>query len=66
MIVPMYRLSKGTILEVKRGAFRTAETWYDVHFRCEVNDNATEVVSFALDVGNAVPRSNWRSRGFPE
>lgn len=66
VIVPMYALAKGTVLDVKRGAFRTAETWYDVRFRCEVNDAATEVVSFALDVGNAVPRSEWRSRRFPE
>lgn len=66
VIVPMYELSKGTVLEVKRGAFRTAETWYDVQFRCEVNDDATGVVSFALDVGSAIPRSQWRSRRFPE
>jgi hypothetical protein len=66
VIVPMYGLAKGTVLDVKRGAFRTAETWYDVQFRCEVNEDATAIVSFALDVGSAVPRSQWRSRRFPE
>ncbi|CDM58500.1 MULTISPECIES: DUF930 domain-containing protein [Rhizobium] len=64
-LLPSYRLSKGTVLQVKRGAFRAAGRWYDVSFRCEVDDGATKVKSFGLAVGNPVPRSEWASRRFP-
>ncbi|WP_436814779.1 DUF930 domain-containing protein [Neorhizobium sp. DT-125] len=65
-IVQVYRLSSGTVLEVRRGAFRASAQWYDLSFRCEVDENATKVLSFAFDVGAAVPQSEWRKRGFPE
>ncbi len=61
-----YRLPSGSVLEVKRSQFRMGEQWYDVGFRCEVNENATKVISFAFEVGKPVPRSEWRKRGFPE
>jgi hypothetical protein len=66
VIVPAYGLPRGTVLDVRRGAFRTREGWYDVQFRCEVDEGVTKIVSFAVDVGNPVPRNQWRSRGFPE
>ena len=62
MLVPNYDLSNGTVLDVRAGAFRTTKGWYNVRFRCEVDENATKVVSFALDVGDAIPRSEWKSR----
>ncbi|MGK9050757.1 DUF930 domain-containing protein [Neorhizobium petrolearium] len=65
-IVQVYRLSSGTVLEVRRGAFRASAQWYDLSFRCEVDENATKVLSFAFDVGAPVPRSEWRKRGFPQ
>jgi hypothetical protein len=37
-----------------------------MRFRCEVDADATKVVSFAYDVGDPVPRAQWRSRGFPD
>ncbi|QFY60719.1 DUF930 domain-containing protein [Rhizobium grahamii] len=64
-LLPSYRLSQGTVLEVKRGAFRASARWYDMSFRCEVDADATKVVSFAFDVGDVVPKSQWKSRGFP-
>jgi hypothetical protein len=64
-LLPSYRLSQGTVLEVKRGAFRAGARWYDMSFRCEVDADATKVVSFAFDVGDVVPKSQWKSRGFP-
>ncbi len=63
MLVPTYDLSNGTVLDVRAGAFRTIKGWYNVRFRCAVDENATKVVSFALDVGDAIPRSQWKSRG---
>jgi Domain of Unknown Function (DUF930) len=34
--------------------------------RCEVDDKATEVLTFSLSVGKPVPKAQWRARGFPE
>lgn len=65
-IVPAYELASGRVLEIKRGSFRANAQWYDFRFRCEVNENATKIVSFAYEVGVPVPRSEWRKRGFPE
>lgn len=65
-IVQVYRLPQGNVLEVRSGAFRASAQWYNLSFRCEVDEDATKVVSFAFDVGAPVPRSEWRKRGFPE
>jgi hypothetical protein len=65
-IVPSPRLPKGTVMDVRRAAFRANQQWYDLSFRCELDDNATKVLSFAFDVGAAIPRGEWRKRGFPE
>ncbi|MCJ9673790.1 MULTISPECIES: DUF930 domain-containing protein [unclassified Neorhizobium] len=65
-LVRPYRLPSGSVLEVKRSEFRANAQWYDLSFRCEVNENATKIVSFAFKVGAPVPRSQWRARGFPE
>ncbi|MBP2558347.1 hypothetical protein J2857_001098 [Neorhizobium galegae] len=65
-MLPAYRLPSGTVLEVKRGAFRANAQWYDLSFRCEVDEDATKIVSFAFDIGAPVPQSEWRKRGFPE
>ncbi|WP_105437692.1 DUF930 domain-containing protein [Neorhizobium sp. T25_13] len=64
-IVPVYELSSGSVLEIKRSEFRANAQWYDLRFRCEVNEDATKVISFAFEVGKPVPRSEWRKRGFP-
>jgi hypothetical protein len=53
-------------MDVKRSQFNADGQWYDLSFRCEIDADATKVVSFAFDIGNPVPRSEWRSRGFPE
>lgn len=65
-ILPSYSLPKGNILDIRSAAFRAGAQWYDVRFRCEIDDGATKVVSFGLEVGGAVPRSQWKARRFPE
>lgn len=65
-LLPSYRLSSGTVLEVRRGAFRASARWYDMSYRCEVDAEATKVLSFAFDVGDQIPKSQWKSRGFPQ
>ncbi|CAN7397976.1 DUF930 domain-containing protein [Neorhizobium sp. LjRoot104] len=64
--VRSYRLSSGSVLEVKRSEFRANAQWYDLSFRCELNEDATKVISFAFEIGAPVPRSEWRKRGFPD
>ncbi|RWX78581.1 DUF930 domain-containing protein [Neorhizobium lilium] len=65
-LLPSYRLPSGTVMEVQRGAFRADAQWYDLSFRCELDDKVTKVVSFGFTVGPPVPQSQWRKRGFPE
>lgn len=65
-ILPSYSLPKGNVLDIRSAAFRAGAQWYDLRFRCEIDDGATKVVSFGLEVGGAVPRSQWKARRFPE
>ncbi len=65
-LLPSYRLQQGNVLEIKRGAFRANSRWYNLSFRCEVDGGATKIVSFAFQVGDPVPKSQWKSRGFPQ
>ena len=63
--IPRSPLSEGVILELRETAFRAGGRWYNLSFRCEINGDATKVVSFAFDIGDPVPQSEWRARGFP-
>lgn len=63
--VPIYGLKDGTVLEARRAAFRVGGQWYDLSFRCEVDADATKVVSFAFSVGDLIPRSEWSRRKPP-
>jgi hypothetical protein len=65
-LLPSYRLPSGTVMEVRRGAFRADAQWYDLSFRCELDEGVTKVVSFAFEIGSPIPQSQWRKRGFPE
>jgi hypothetical protein len=62
MLLPKLDDAEGKVF---KAAFRDVHGWYDVSVKCEVDSNATKVVSFSYAVGNAVPQSEWRSRGFP-
>jgi hypothetical protein len=63
--LPVIPLAEGTVLEVPRDAFEWDSQWYDLSYRCEVDAQATKVVSFAFRVGKPIPRSEWASRGIP-
>lgn len=64
-LLPTYRLDEGTILQVRKGAFRSRNGWFNLQFRCEIDEAATRVVSFDFNVGAPVPRAEWASRGLP-
>jgi hypothetical protein len=65
-LLPAYRLDRGNVMQVRKGAFRARDRWYNLEFRCEIDAEATAVVSLDFDVGEPVPRDEWSSRGFPE
>ncbi|SIQ35896.1 protein of unknown function [Rhizobium sp. RU33A] len=65
--LPILRLREGNVVDVPLAAFRDVDgSWINIAVRCEVDDDATEVVRFSLSVGKAVPRSEWAERGFPD
>lgn len=57
--LPQYGLRAGNLLDIDDAAFGTAKGWYHVRFRCEVDTDATKVVSFAHEVGALIPRSQY-------
>ncbi|MFB2604238.1 DUF930 domain-containing protein [Rhizobium phaseoli] len=59
LALPSFGLRAGTILDVKDAAFGTAKGWFQVRFRCEVDEGATKVMSFAHQVGGPIPRSQF-------
>ncbi|CAH0341361.1 hypothetical protein RHI9324_03055 [Rhizobium sp. CECT 9324] len=65
-LLPSFGLKKGNVLAPAKTAFRASGQWYDLSFRCEVDDEATRVVSFGFSVGDAIPRSEWSARRFPD
>ena len=64
-LLPRFRPRGGTVLQPKQAAFRSGGQWYDVAFRCKVDDRVTRVQEFSFAVGRAVPRAEWAERGFP-
>ncbi|TCR06922.1 uncharacterized protein DUF930 [Neorhizobium sp. JUb45] len=62
--LPKPHLRTGNVIDVQT-AFSTRSQWYDVSFRCEVDKDAMKVVSFAYDVGAAIPKNEWKKRRLP-
>ncbi|NKK71381.1 DUF930 domain-containing protein, partial [Rhizobium leguminosarum bv. viciae] len=58
--------ANGNVLDGRGGAFQNFGLWYNVTFTCEVDADARKVISFGFDVGDPVPKNQWKSRGFPE
>jgi len=64
-LLPFFRLKAGTVMDVPQSAFQADGKWYDLGFRCEVDVGATKIVSFALHIGDPIPRSQWKARDLP-
>ncbi|TPM37960.1 DUF930 domain-containing protein [Mesorhizobium sp. B2-3-4] len=62
--VPTITLDKGNVLNPPLAAFSTRNAWYNLNFRCEVDADATRVLSFNFRVGSLIPPGEWASRGF--
>lgn len=65
-LLPSFRLQDGNVLAVDKAAFRAAGQWFDLRFRCEIDTDATRVLSFAFEVGRSIPKSEWKRYGFPD
>ncbi len=66
-LLPILRLKEGNVVDVPLAAFRDINgAWINIAVRCEVDDDATEVVRFSLSIGKTVPRTEWAERGFPD
>jgi hypothetical protein len=64
-ILPFDRLNEGTVIENPSASFRSNWEWYDLSYRCEVDTDATKVLSFAFDVGKPLSPGEWVRRGLP-
>ncbi|MBB2753801.1 UNVERIFIED_ORG: hypothetical protein GGI57_004530 [Rhizobium aethiopicum] len=62
--LPSFPRTRGNILNGTGGAFQSSGSWYDVTLICEVDSDARKVISFRFDVGDKIPKSQWKSRGF--
>ncbi|RWC29059.1 DUF930 domain-containing protein [Mesorhizobium sp.] len=58
-LIPSVPLKAGNILDAPDVAFRTTTTWYHLGFRCEVDTDATRVLSFNFRVGPVIPPDQW-------
>ena len=65
-LLPSFQLKDGDVLNVNKAAFRANGQWFNLRFRCEIDPDATRVLSFAFKVGAAIPKSDWKRYGFPE
>ena len=63
--LPTIPLKTGNVLDPTEAAFSTTTQWYDLSFRCEVDADATRVLSFNYRVGALVPPGDWVRRKFP-
>jgi len=63
--LPTIPLKTGNVLNPTEAAFSTMTQWYDLSFRCEVDPDATRVLSFNFRVGGLVPPGEWTRRKFP-
>ncbi|WP_345774864.1 DUF930 domain-containing protein [Rhizobium sp. K102] len=59
--IPRYRpFTNQTIIQVlETGRFRVDGNWYSVQFECEVDADATKILSFAFKLGGLIPRSQY-------
>ncbi|TIV96536.1 MAG: DUF930 domain-containing protein, partial [Mesorhizobium sp.] len=63
--LPSIPLKVGNVLSPLQTAFSTTTTWYRLSFRCEVDADATRVLSFNFRVGAEIPPGEWARLRLP-
>ena len=56
----------GQVMTATGAAYKTAQGWIDVDFKCSVNSDVNGITAFSFAVGGAVPKSQWQARRFPK
>jgi len=64
-LVPLVPLKRGNVLDVPEAAFRTRSAWHALSFRCEVDTDATTILSLSFRVGATIARDRWARLGLP-
>ena len=64
-LVPLVPLKRGNVLDVPEAAFRTRTAWHALSFRCEVDSEATTILSLSFRVGATIARDQWARLGLP-
>lgn len=64
-LLPSFRPQSGTVLEPGRAAFKSGPRWFDLAFRCEVDEDVRRVEKFSFKIGAPIPPSQWGARGLP-
>lgn len=64
-LVPLIPLKRGNVLDVPEAAFRTRTAWHGLSFRCEVDAEATAILSLSFRVGATIPPDQWARLGLP-
>lgn len=64
-LVPLVPLKRGNVLDVPEAAFRTRTAWHALSFRCEVDTEATTILSLSFRVGATIPPDQWARHGLP-
>lgn len=64
-LVPLVPLKRGNVLDVSEAAFRTRTAWHALSFRCEVDTDATAILSLSFRVGATIPPDQWARLGLP-
>jgi hypothetical protein len=65
-LVPLIPLEAGNVVDIPDAAFRARTEWYSLSFKCEIDPDATKVLSFDFRVGPSIPRAEWARHGFPD
>jgi hypothetical protein len=64
-MVPFDRLKEGTVVQNLGTAFRSNWEWYELSYRCEVDADATKIVSFAFDIGKPLTPDEFKRLAVP-
>jgi len=58
--------TKGDVLQVTGGAFRSKKKWYSLTYRCEATPDRMRIVAFSYTIGEEIPEAKWVSFGLWE
>jgi hypothetical protein len=64
-LVSRIPVKTGNVFDVPNGTFHAQGRWYWLSFRCEIDTDATRVLSLAVRAVSAIPPDEWARLGLP-